>query len=101
MLPAALLATMTILCSPVVETCLGEPTDGIRYEFSYRYWECARWGEDWDAPACPRFEARVETEATMWETVIGSPDPPVGGGYFYRVRSRNALGLWSDDACLP
>ncbi len=96
MLP--LLASMTLLWSPAVETCQGVPTQGIRYEVSYAYWECPAWAQDWP-PACGRFTATVETEATVWETVIGSPDPPVGGGYFYRVESINSLGKRSDDPC--
>ena len=99
MLPALALSLL-FMWPPVTTTCRGEATEGITYEIAYVYAECPGWALD-EPPACGRFAARVMTgDVTRWETAIGTPDPPVGAGYWYEVRARNAAGLWSDEPCL-
>lgn len=96
----SLLASLLLMWPPVVETCTGEPAAGVQYEIAYVYALCTNWQGDWEAVGCSRFEARVDVGyATRWETAIGSPDPPVGAGWWFEVRSRNASGLWSSDPC--
>lgn len=98
MTPAIL--ALLLMWSPVTETCMGQSTEGVRYEVAYVYFECP-WRDLDEGPPCGRFEVRQDVGfSTRWETVIGSPDPPVGAGWWFEVRSRNASGLWSDGPCL-
>lgn len=95
------LLSFLLMWPPVVETCTGLPTAGVQYEVAYVYAECTNWQGDWDQVGCSRFEARVDVGyATRWETEIGHPDPPVGAGWWFEVRSRSALGVWNDGECL-
>jgi len=86
----ALLAALTITWPAVTLDCLGGQESGVVYEIKYL------WREG-DA----RFFVCSEQAETQWTTAIGSPDPPLGAGYWYEIRDHDGAGNWSNGACEP
>lgn len=68
------------------------------YEVNFMWRQCRNVATA--TPVCSEFRVQLMQAETSWETIIGSPDPPVGAGYWYLIRARDGAGNWSDDACV-